>query len=137
MMMDQMSADEMEQLQAMHYQYMNMVDEDAAMHMEVDQVANQLKAVMLTDEMALTGSMAEDEEIDTPKMSLTPADVLTGDDDHEPDGGKVDWDLQRVEYLLEGIPPNELAYALEEPLTDDDSKMSVDSDQADKSLPAL
>ena len=110
---------------------MNMVNEDAAMDMEVEQVANQLKTVMLTNEMVHTGSMAEGEENETPKISLTPADVLTEDD--EPDGGKVDWELQRVECLLENIPPNELAYALEEPLTDDDSKMSADSDQADKS----
>ena len=38
-----------------HYQYMNMIDEDAAMDMEVDLMANQLEATLLTDEMPPTG----------------------------------------------------------------------------------
>ena len=46
---------------------MDMDDEDAAMDMEVDEMAKSLEATLLTGEMPLTGGIAEEEEIDTPK----------------------------------------------------------------------
>ena len=41
--------------------------------------------------------------------------------------------MQRLEYLLEGVPDNELYAAFEKSLSGDDSKLSVDTDQVDKS----
>ena len=130
MMMDPMSAEEMEQLQSMHYDYMNMVGPQEVSAMEVDQLADQVESIELTNDVQCPGSMAEDAESgdNTPQMSLTPEDVLTGDD--EPDGGTVDWNIQRVKYLMEGVHPEEMHAAFEESLSDAD--MSVDTDQADK-----